>query len=65
MRALRKNAPEVTVFVQRGKGSHRMLSHSGTGAHIPIKYHGDKTEYQNGVLRDIERRFNLPKGTLT
>ena len=42
-----------------------MIAHTRSNVHYPIKYHGDKTEYPSGVLRDIERFFELPPGTLT
>ena len=65
IRKLCNHDPRFQVFVDRGKGSHRMIAHAGTNVHYPIKYHGDKTEYPSGVLRDIDRFFELPPGTLT
>lgn len=44
---LKESDGRFEVFVSRGRGSHRMVSHPNVGGFkksYPLPYHGDKTE---------------------
>ena len=61
-RILREHDSRFVVFVNRGKGSHRMIFHpniDGQKRSFPIPYHRGK-EIQRGLLKALIRRFNLP-----
>jgi hypothetical protein len=47
-----------TVFLNRGKGSHRMLVLGAN--HYPFPCHDEGSEIDRRYLRDIIRRFGLP-----
>jgi hypothetical protein len=47
-----------TVFVNRGKGSHRMLALGAN--HYPFPCHDEGSEIDRRYLRDVIRKFNLP-----
>ena len=51
-------------FVNRGKGSHRMVAREREDGRwlpsYPLPYHGAKTEIRSGMLRDLRRKFDLP-----
>lgn len=50
----------IIEIEKRGKGSERMLYNPSTKESLPIKFHGEKTEYGKGYLNTVKRRFNLP-----
>lgn len=60
-----KAAGDYTVFVRRGKGSHRIIAlRDADGQYrlsYPLPYHGNKTPIKPGMLRDIRRKFSLPR----
>jgi len=58
LKRLHKVDKAFAVFVNRGKGSHRMLV-LGT-SHYPFPCHDDGSEIDRRYLRDIIRRFGLP-----
>jgi len=49
---------EFQIWVDRGKGSHRMAA-LGKNSY-PFPCHNDGSEISPRYLRDIIRRFNLP-----
>ena len=61
-RILRGHDPRFRFYVNRGKGSHRMVEHpdiNGQRASFPVPYHKGR-DLQRGILRALIRRFNLP-----
>ncbi|MFH1219624.1 MAG: hypothetical protein V1694_04150 [Candidatus Eisenbacteria bacterium] len=67
IRRLRNYDPRFRVFVERGKGSHRMLYHpdiSGQERSYALTFHGKIPEYGKGTIAAIKRRFDLPDGVL-
>jgi len=58
LKRLRKVDKGFTVFVNRGKGSHRMLALGAN--HYPFPCHDDGSEIHPRYLHDIIRRFQLP-----
>jgi hypothetical protein len=51
----------IIEMKHRAKGSERMLYQESTRNNYPIKYHGKNTEYSIAVLKNIKRKFDLPK----
>ena len=56
----------IVVLPKRGKGSEGILlkpesPNSKKGPQIPIKHHGDSTEYSKRVIQSILRRFDIPE----
>ncbi|HSL84771.1 MAG TPA: type II toxin-antitoxin system HicA family toxin [Thermoanaerobaculia bacterium] len=67
VKKLRKYDRRFEVFVNRGKGSERIIYHpdiNGRSESHPVKFHGEKTELRKGVLSSIIRRFDLPRDLL-
>ncbi|MEC9361897.1 MAG: type II toxin-antitoxin system HicA family toxin [Pseudomonadota bacterium] len=63
LRKLKQHDKRFEEYVQRGKGSHRMLYHPdvlGRPASYPIPCHGGGDDVRDVYLRAIIRRFNLP-----
>ncbi|HEY3762283.1 MAG TPA: type II toxin-antitoxin system HicA family toxin [Verrucomicrobiae bacterium] len=61
-RILKEHDSQFQIFVNKGKGSHRMIFHpniDGERRSFPIPYHKGK-DLQKGYLRAMIRRFNLP-----
>ena len=61
-RILRKHDSRFAFYVDRGKGSHRMIEHpaiNGQRASMPVPYHKGH-DLRQGILSAIIRRFNLP-----
>lgn len=59
---LRAHDPRFEVYVNRGKGSERIIYHpdiNGRPESFPIKCHGEGTEIAPGTLSAIIRRFKL------
>ncbi len=50
---------DFRIFVNRGKGSHRMLALGDK--HAPFDCHDQGTEIKKCYLRDIIRFFDLPE----
>ena len=64
VRILKKHDSRFEFFVDRAKGSERMIYHpdvNGRPASHPVKYHGEGTELRKGVLSSLIRRFSLPR----
>ena len=62
-RKLRKFDKQFEIHKQRGKGSHRMLSHpnvNGEKAYYPVVCHNEGAEISPVYLKVIIRRFDLP-----
>ncbi len=62
--ALKSHDARFEVWVNRGKGSERIIYHpdvSGRSESFPVKCHGEGTELRAGVLSGIIRRFKLPR----
>ena len=62
---LRAHDKAFAVFVNRGKGSERIIFHpniNGRSESFPIKCHGEGTEIRVGMLSALIRRFQLPRG---
>lgn len=67
VKALKKYDRRFEVFVNRGKGSERIIYHpdvNGRPESHPVKCHGQNTELRKGVVSSIIRRFDLPKDLL-
>ena len=67
IRKLRKYDSRFEVFIQRGKGSERMLYHpdiAGRPESFPVKCHSENQELRKGVVSAIIRRFRIPQGIL-
>lgn len=63
IKKLRKHDPAFEVYVNRGKGSERMLYHpdiNGRPESCPLKCHGEGDDIRMGHLSAIRRRFRLP-----
>ncbi len=63
IKKLRKYDPGFEVYVNRGKGSERMLYHpdiNGRPESYPLKCHGEGDAVRKGHLSAIRRRFQLP-----
>lgn len=66
-KALRKHDARFEFWINRGKGSERMIYHpdiDGRPESHPVKCHSEGTELRKGVISSIIRRFKLPKGVL-
>jgi len=64
IKLLQKHDNRFEIYLDKGKGSHRMLFHpdiNGRSESYPLKFHGKKTEVRIGHLTAIIRRFDLPK----
>ena len=64
---LRAYDPQFRFYVNRGKGSERVIYHpdiKGRPRSYPVKFHGRNTELSKGVIADIVRRFELPRDLL-
>jgi hypothetical protein len=64
IRALSDYDPRFEVWINRGKGSERIIYHpdiAGRPESYPIKCHGEGTEIRPGTLSAIIRRFRLPR----
>jgi predicted RNA binding protein YcfA (HicA-like mRNA interferase family) len=64
VKRLRNHDPRFEFYVNRGKGSERMIYHpdvNGRAASHPVKCHGENTELRRGVLSSLIRRFALPR----
>jgi predicted RNA binding protein YcfA (HicA-like mRNA interferase family) len=62
-RILRDHDVRFQVYVNRGKGSHYMLYHpaiNGRAVSVPVPHHGGR-DIPPGILRQIIRRFDLPR----
>lgn len=60
-RKLREYDKRFVIYVNKGKGSHRMIFHPDVGgqkASYPIPFHGK--ELEGCYLKGIIRRFQLP-----
>ena len=60
-RKLRDYDRRFVIYVNRGKGSHRMIFHPDVGgqrARYPVPFHGK--ELAGCYLKGIIRRFQLP-----
>jgi hypothetical protein len=67
VKKLKKHDPRFEIYVNRGKGSERIIYHpdvNGRPASHPVKCHGENTELRKGVISSIIRRFDLPKDLL-
>ena len=67
IKRLKKHDQRFEVFVNRAKGSERMLYHpdiAGRPESFPLKCHSESQELRKGVISAIIRRFRLPKGLL-
>ena len=67
VQALRRHDPRFEFWVNRGKGSERIIFHpdvNGRPESLPVKCHGESTELRKGVISAVVRRFKLPKGVL-
>lgn len=67
VKKLRKHDRRFKVFVNRGKGSERIIYHpdvKGRPESHPVKCHGGNTELRKGVISSIIRRFDLPQDLL-
>lgn len=65
VRKLRKHDSGFKVYVNRGKGSERMLYHpdiDGRSESYPLKCHREGDDVRKGHLAAIRRRFRLPPG---
>ena len=65
-KVLRNHDRRFEFYMNRGKGSERMIYHpdiDGRSESYPVKHHGRNTEIKAGTLAAIKRRFNL-KGVL-
>ena len=62
IRRLKKHG--IVEFKHRAKGSERMLYQESTRNNYPIKCHGKNTEYSIAILKNIMRKFDLPKDFL-
>ena len=63
--ALKAHDERFEEWVNRGKGSERIIYHpdvGGRSASYPLKCHGAGTEIGVGTLAAIIRRFGLPRG---
>jgi len=61
---LRQHDARFEFFVNRGKGSERVIYHPSINGHPeshPVKCHGEGTELRRGVLSSLIRRFALPR----
>ena len=54
----------IIVIEKRGKGSERMLYQEKTGLSFPITFHKKDHQYSIGLLKAMQRKFNLPKDFL-
>jgi hypothetical protein len=63
LKRLRTIDKRFEVWVDRGKGSHRMivLETGATKKHYPFPCHDDGTEIAPHYLRDILKYFDLPR----
>ena len=64
IKRLRKHDKRFEVHVKEGKGSHRMISHPdilGRPVSYPVICHGEGDEVYVGIIRDLIRRFDLPR----
>ena len=62
IKKLRKHDSRFEVYLNRGKGSERMLFHPDIGGRpesYPLKCHGEGDEVRRGHLAAIRRRFRL------
>ena len=67
VKILGKYDSRFEFFHAAGKGSHRVIFHpdiDGKPRSYPVKYHGRNTDLSKGVIADLIRRFQLPKGLL-
>ncbi|HXO20636.1 MAG TPA: type II toxin-antitoxin system HicA family toxin [Thermoanaerobaculia bacterium] len=67
VKILRRHDSRFEFWVNRGKGSERIIYHPdvhGRPESFPIKCHGESTEISKGVLSALIRRFSLPKDLL-
>lgn len=67
VKILKKYDSDFEFFVNRGKGSERMIYHpniNGRPESFPVKYHGKNTEISKGAISDLMKRFDLPKDLL-
>jgi predicted RNA binding protein YcfA (HicA-like mRNA interferase family) len=63
-RLLRKHDKRFTIYVDKGKGSHRTIYHpdvKGSPRSYPVPYHKGR-DLQRGYIVGIIRRFELPDG---
>ncbi len=61
-RILRDHDSRLQIYVNCGKGSHRMIYHpdiAGRAVSMPLTYHKGR-DVQKGLLKAVIRRFNLP-----
>jgi len=64
IRALKRHDDRFEEWVNRGKGSERIIYHpdvNGRAESYPLKCHGRGTELGAGTLSALIKRFNLPK----
>lgn len=67
VKRLRKYDKRFEVLTEKGKGSHRMISHPdilGKSVSYPVICHGEGDEIYVRIIADIIRRFDLPKDVL-
>jgi|GEM_PF-659315 len=67
IKKMKKYDNRFDVYVDRGKGSHRMIYHpdvNGKSASFPIICHSEGSEINKSYIAAIIRRFNLPDGVL-
>lgn len=62
LRRLQRHDSRIEELPARGKGSHRIIHHTGLGQSYPLKYHGAKTHIPPAVLNQLSRKFDLPDG---
>ena len=64
VRKLHEHDPRFEVYMNRAKGSERMLYHpdvNGRAESYPLKCHGEGGDVRKGHLAAIRKRFRLPR----
>lgn len=64
LKRLRAHDKRFREYREKGKGSHRMISHpdiNGQPASYPLVCHAEGDEIRVAYLLAIVRRFNLPR----
>jgi len=67
IKVLKKHDPRFELWVNRGKGSERIIYHpniNGRAESFPVKCHGEGTELRKRVISAVVRRFKLPDDLL-
>ena len=64
---LKKHDKRFVEYLDRGKGSERIIYHpdiKGRAESFPIKCHGEGKDVRPGVVSAIKRRFDIPDNVL-